>query len=292
MNRNNKPLVSVLMTAYNRQQFIAQSIESVLQSSYQHFELIIVDDCSTDDTVKIARRYQALDSRISVYENATNLTDYVNRNKAASFAGGKYIKYLDSDDCLYPFGLETMVSSMEKFPQSALGMVYGAEVQEPAPCLLSSYEAWHLYFFKNLWMTVGPSGSIYLRSAFEEVGGFSGKKYVGDFELHLKLSERYPVVRLQNDLVFYRVHAAAETVYQQQSNIANYLSYQVNMAAVQSAHSPFSPQETARIIRTLNKIQARRAIRVLITTGSYRSFKETIVFSMIVTTDYYASISL
>jgi hypothetical protein len=126
---------------------------------------------------------------------------------------------------------------------------------------------------------VGPSGSIYLKKAFEEVGGFSGKKYVGDFELHLKLSERRPVVRLQNDLVFYRVHDTSESVYQQQNNLANYLSYKVNMAAITSAGSPFSETERLRMERVLNKIQARRAIRVLFKSGKLVNFKENIIDS-------------
>uniref|UniRef100_UPI00397D36C0 glycosyltransferase family 2 protein n=1 Tax=Salmonella sp. SAL04269 TaxID=3159847 RepID=UPI00397D36C0 len=60
-------LVSVLMTAYNRQAFIAEAVESVLASTYPHFELIIVDDGSRDDTVSIAQSYAAKDNRIKVY---------------------------------------------------------------------------------------------------------------------------------------------------------------------------------------------------------------------------------
>ena len=58
------PLVSVLMTAYNREKYIAEAIESVLASTYKNFELIIVDDCSKDKTVEIARRYAKKDQRI------------------------------------------------------------------------------------------------------------------------------------------------------------------------------------------------------------------------------------
>ena len=72
------PLVSVLMTAYNRQQFIAEAIESVLASTYINFELIIVDDCSKDDTVLIAKTYEKLDARIQVHINEQNLGDYGN----------------------------------------------------------------------------------------------------------------------------------------------------------------------------------------------------------------------
>src|SRR4051812_47750099 len=92
------PLVSVLMTSYNREKYIAQAIESVIASTYSNLELIIVDDCSKDSTVSIARSYAENDKRVKVYVNEKNLGDYPNRNKAASYATGKYLKYVDADD--------------------------------------------------------------------------------------------------------------------------------------------------------------------------------------------------
>ena len=95
------PLVSVLMTAYNREKYIEEAIGSVLASTYTYFELIIVDDCSKDKTVEIAKKYERMDERVKVYINETNLGDYPNRNKAASYASGEYLKYVDSDDLVY-----------------------------------------------------------------------------------------------------------------------------------------------------------------------------------------------
>ena len=75
------PLVSVLMTAYNREKYIGEAIESVLQSTYKNFELIIVDDCSVDDTLKIASSFLKNDQRIQVFKNNSNLGQFRNRNK-------------------------------------------------------------------------------------------------------------------------------------------------------------------------------------------------------------------
>src|SRR5688572_29970543 len=94
------PLVSVLMTAYNREKYIRDAIQSVLNSGYNNFELIIADDGSTDNTASIAREYAAQDTRIQFVENEQNLGDYANRNKVASMARGKYLKYVDSDDTI------------------------------------------------------------------------------------------------------------------------------------------------------------------------------------------------
>ena len=106
---NSLPLVSVLMTAYNREIYIAQAIESVLQSTYTNFELIIVDDGSTDSTLSIAKKYAEADERVYVYQNETNLGDYNNRNRAASLAKGMLYKYLDSDDVIYPCSIEIII---------------------------------------------------------------------------------------------------------------------------------------------------------------------------------------
>jgi glycosyltransferase involved in cell wall biosynthesis len=74
------PVVSVLMTAFNRSQYINDAIESVIAQTYQNWELIIVDDNSNDNTASIAHFYAAKDNRISVYVNELNLGDYKNRN--------------------------------------------------------------------------------------------------------------------------------------------------------------------------------------------------------------------
>lgn len=69
MRIKKQPLLSVLMTAFNREKYIAEAIESVLASTYTNFELIIVDDCSKDNTVNIAKSYEQKDQRVKVYIN-------------------------------------------------------------------------------------------------------------------------------------------------------------------------------------------------------------------------------
>ena len=83
------PAVSVLLTTYNRESFLASAIESVLCPDLQDFELLIVDDGSTDRTVEIARAYERLDSRVRVVVNERNLGQFRNRNRAAELARGR-----------------------------------------------------------------------------------------------------------------------------------------------------------------------------------------------------------
>ncbi|HMI62055.1 MAG TPA: glycosyltransferase family A protein, partial [Puia sp.] len=146
MTLSESPLVSILMTAYNREKYIGAAIESVLASTYTQFELIVVDDRSKDRTVEIARGYEAKDSRLRVYINETNLGDYPNRNQAASYAKGVYLKYVDADDYIYPWGLELLVRMMEQFPDCGWGLCsLPQNIKEPFPIRLTPVEAYQYH---------------------------------------------------------------------------------------------------------------------------------------------------
>jgi hypothetical protein len=254
------PKISILMTAYNREKYIGQAIESVLKASYADLELIVVDDCSTDATVEIARSYQS-DERIRVYVNERNLGDYPNRNKAASYARGKYIKYLDSDDFFYPLGLETFVSCMDAHPEAALGLC-SARVQEfaPFPVKLSPREAYLHHFFKQGILDCGPSGTVMRRDVFEEMGGFSGKRMVGDMELWLKISARHPVLILPPALIFWRIHDGQEFTAGIQSGLYTESLLPLIDSALAQLACPLSGEEKKSVLNYYRKITARQLI--------------------------------
>lgn len=104
-------LVSVIMPSYNTAEFIGQTISSVLNQTYQNFEIIIVDDCSTDNTDDIVKSFN--DERIRYYKNAVNSGAAVSRNTALKNAKGKWIAFLDSDDLWEPNKLELQIAFME-----------------------------------------------------------------------------------------------------------------------------------------------------------------------------------
>lgn len=202
-----KPIVTVLTTVYNREKYLAACIESVLASSFQDWELIIVDDQSKDSSVAIAQQYAAQDRRIQVYVNQTNLGDYPNRNRAASYAKGTYLKYLDADDLIYPHGLEIMVQTMEAHPDCALGISQEvAEDLKPYPFVMTPAETFKREFLQRGVLGLGPTGTIIRRDAFEEFGGFTGTRYIGDTEMWYKLAMKYPVVKMVPGLIYWRQH--------------------------------------------------------------------------------------
>ncbi len=93
-----KPLISIIMPAYNAEKYIDQTIKSVLHQTYGHWQLIIQDDDSTDNTVRIARRFEKKDPRISVYAEGRNGGAGRTRNRALEKANGRIICFLDADD--------------------------------------------------------------------------------------------------------------------------------------------------------------------------------------------------
>jgi len=104
-------LVSIIMPSYNTGRFIEETIESVLAQSYPVWELIIVDDCSTDNTDDVVNQFLA-DERIRYIKNDTNSGAAVSRNRALREAKGKWIAFLDSDDLWEPDKLQKQISFM------------------------------------------------------------------------------------------------------------------------------------------------------------------------------------
>ena len=159
------------------------------------------------------------DARIKVYVNdQTNLGDYPNRNKAASYAKGKYIKYLDADDFIYPHGLEIMVHTMEQFPKAALGISQKVvEDVKPYPFLMQPKETFTREFLMRGVLGLGPTGTIIRRDVFEKLGGFTGTRYIGDTELWYKIALTHPVVKIEDELIFWRQHDDQEITKGQES---------------------------------------------------------------------------
>jgi len=205
---NEHPLVSVLMTAYNREKYIAEAIKSVLASTYTNFELIIVDDYSSDKTVVIAESYAEKDNRVKLFVNEKNLGDYPNRNKAASYAHGKYLKYVDADDLIYPWGLELLIRMMQQYPEAGWGLCsLEQNVNHPFPFLLSPGDVLRYHYFGPGLFYNGPLSSIIRANSFNNIGGFTGRQHVGDHEMWHLLSLKYPVVLMPPGIVWYRVHS-------------------------------------------------------------------------------------
>lgn len=105
-------LVSIITPSYNSSKFIGETIESIQAQTYKHWELLIADDCSTDETRSIVEKYAVNDSRIRLFVLEQNSGAGVARNKAIENANGRYIAFCDSDDLWLPGKLEKQLDFM------------------------------------------------------------------------------------------------------------------------------------------------------------------------------------
>jgi glycosyltransferase involved in cell wall biosynthesis len=251
------------MTAYNRQQFIAEAIESVLRSTFQNWELIIVDDGSKDNTVTIAKSYEANDERIKVYINEKNLGDYPNRNKAASYAKGKYLKYIDSDDCIFPEALKDIVTYMEHHPVAGWGIsnfLHGLD-EGILPVQLDNIGAYEFHYFKHPIFFASPGLTVISRNAFEAVGGFSEKRMVSDFEMWHKLSTHSPLLLMPGNMIYIREHAGQE-VQEQQKFVVEY--EKIKLCYLNDKSCPFTSQQVGSIKAKRRNTAFKIAIKKLL----------------------------
>jgi glycosyltransferase involved in cell wall biosynthesis len=252
------PLVSVLMTAYNREKYIGEAIESVLASTYPNFELVIVDDASTDRTVEIAKAYASLDQRIRLYENGKNLGQFENRNLAARLSNGKYLKYLDSDDLLYPTGLEVLVSMMERFPDAGYGLC--SLIQDDSrvyPFLLTPGQAYERHFIEKVQLFhKAPLSSIIKRAAYDKVGGFTNPQGEGDYEMWLQLSLQHDVVLMPDGVVWYRVHDEQIDYNRRNDPFLRFRYFLVTLQYM-SKDCPLSPEQRKKVVGETQREMAR-----------------------------------
>jgi hypothetical protein len=205
-----RPVISVLLTAYNRAPFIRASIESVLQQSFTDFELLIVDDCSTDGTCDIAREYEC-DSRVRVIRNERNLGQFPNRNRAAELASADLLKFHDSDDVMYPHCLQVMVTMMLAEPRAGFGLSLGAAWPGgPCPMLLTPRMAYQREYFGEGMFGSGPAGAVFRNDVFRRLGGFEDVGVASDTRFWMRACTTEHVLLLPADLFWYRLHPGQE----------------------------------------------------------------------------------
>lgn len=254
----NQPLVSVLMTAYNREDYIAEAMESVLNSSYTHLELIVVDDCSIDNTVAIARNFEKQDSRVKVFVNEKNLGDYPNRNKAVTYASGEYLKYVDSDDKILHWGLEYCIEAMLRHPQAGWATYCPYPLEAEDYVVRDSEKIIRDHFFERSYLSIGPTGTIFRRDFFLKLGCFDTRFGVAsDSFMNLRMAIGSPVILLARLFVFYRIHEK-----QEQNNWNGYLvnNYLFLKELIDKCQLPLEQREVSYIQR---KMQKRHAINLL-----------------------------
>ncbi|QXE20237.1 glycosyltransferase [Clostridium sp. 001] len=214
------PLVSVCIPVYNGEKYIKYTIDSVINQTYKNLEIIICDNCSTDDTVKIVESYN--DKRIKLYNNESNIGYTNNVNKCAELSNGKYIKYVYADDTIDKNCIQEMVTVMEKNPDVTLCGVNFCHINEKnevisEPILHMNSEKYpSKVFFKALVINgniVGcPSNVMIRKKSFKSIGLFSQEfKYVGDYNVWIKLCKLGNYYFINRKYMYIRTHGKSLT---------------------------------------------------------------------------------
>ena len=255
------PLVSVLVTAFNREAYLPASIESVLAQSLSDFELIITDDRSSDGTLAVAQEYARRDPRIRVHANARNLGDYRNRNHAASLASGQFLKFHDSDDIMYPHCLQVMTTCLAAEPRAGLGLSTGASwAGGPAPMLSTPRMSYQREFLGYGAFNAGPAGALFRTNVFRDLSGFEDHGAASDHLFWLRACTKYPVLLLPGDLFWYRVHSGQS--FQSDAAAVSYAQVpKLSWRALLSADCPLIEEERERAKKNLAFATAKQIWR-------------------------------
>jgi glycosyltransferase involved in cell wall biosynthesis len=204
------PKVSVIILTHNRAALLRQAVASVLAQSFQDFEIIIIDDASTDDTQAVVASFS--DARIRYLRHAKNRGEGASRNAGIAHAGGDYIAFLDDDDTWLPEKLGAQVEVLERSP-ARVGAVYTGYVRVDmasgaAIATVAAEKRGNIYAALRAQNWVGsPSAVLLRRQCFDRVGLFDEKLGFGpDYDMWIRISRHYDFEIVNQPLVRYAVH--------------------------------------------------------------------------------------
>jgi glycosyltransferase involved in cell wall biosynthesis len=216
---NGTPKVSVIMPSYNYARFLPVSIKSVLSQSYSNLELIITDDCSTDESREIVEHWKKLDKRVVPVLHQVNQGLARARNSGLAVCSGEFVALCDADDIWNPGKLEAQMKCFERQPE--LGLVHsdGAIIDGTGNLTGQRFSA--LYHGKSqkasgyLFETLCERNFLCVptvilrREAIDYAGGFEENlRSLEDWVCWAKVSRKYPFHYIDDTLVQYRIHGA------------------------------------------------------------------------------------
>lgn len=202
------PLVSVLMPAFNAEQHIAKAIESVLEQTYPHFELLILNDGSTDQTQRVIEQFD--DERIVKTHLAQNQGLVNARNQLVAAARGEYIAFLDADDIALPDRLQLQITFLESHKVDICGGAHYS-LYESSGRMKSSKQRYSDSDIRALITVCSPlcNPAVMGRAeAFKKHPYRIGKDYAEDYSLWSELAlAGYRFANLHDNLITYRIHS-------------------------------------------------------------------------------------
>jgi len=202
-----KPLLSVIMSVYNAQNYLKDSIESILNQTYKNFEFIIINDGSSDNSLEIIEEYAKQDSRIKVI-NQKNKGLPFSLNRGIEMSSGEYIVRMDADDISLPYRFEKQLDFMQKNPEIGIcgsSIIAFGEVKE---AIKKFYKDDKMLKSELLFSTCFAHPTVFMRSSlFKEFNIKYNEEFVNsqDYELFSKMAKITKFANIQEPLLKYRV---------------------------------------------------------------------------------------
>ncbi|PSB33840.1 glycosyltransferase [Chlorogloea sp. CCALA 695] len=204
---NSTPIISVVIPVYNGAKTIKETIESVLQQTYQSFEIIAINDGSTDDTLAVINSIQ--DPKIKVFSYA-NAGLSASRNRGFARACGEFIAFLDADDLWTNDKLESQLEALQQSPQAAVAYSWTDHIDEYGQFLRpASYTSYSGNIYERLlvgnFLACG-SNTLIRAQSLTQIGGFDESlNSAEDWDMWLRLSALYEFVVVPRPQVLYRI---------------------------------------------------------------------------------------
>lgn len=221
-----KPLVSIITPMYNSEAFISETISSVLNQTYTNWELILIDDCSTDNTIAVTSTFQLKNKNIHLLKNTKNAGAAISRNKGINAANGDYIAFLDADDLWKPIKLETQICFMQTHNCDVCYSSY-EQINDNGKPLNKFVKALPTLSYSRLLKSnyIGNLTGIYNAKVLGKINAPNLRKRQ-DWLLWLKAVEvsGKPAQGIQESLAYYRVRKNAMS-----SNKINLLKHNYNV---------------------------------------------------------------
>lgn len=201
------PLVSVVVSSYNSEEFIEESLMSLLDQSFEDFELLVVNDASTDNSLEIIQKLQEKDNRIKILNNEVNIGLTRSLNKAIKVANGKYIARQDADDISYSTRLEKQVNYMEKNNNIVLLGSRHIDIIED-----QKQESKYISFEKinndiYMYNPIAHSSAMFRKDIFRNIGLYDETYLTSqDFDAWIRLAQVGKIAMLDEILVERKIH--------------------------------------------------------------------------------------
>jgi glycosyltransferase involved in cell wall biosynthesis len=201
------PRVTVLMPVFNGARFLAEAMDSILNQSFRHFEFLIIDDGSTDNSAEIVRSFT--DSRIRFYSNEKNLGITATLNRGIALASCELIARMDADDVSQPQRLQKQFGYMKRNPECALLSTWARVISEDKKFIrLERYRSNFYYYNLTFECWMYHPTIMFRRSAVQEVGMYS-MPYSEDYDLFWRVSTRFAIGNLAEPLLDYRISSTS-----------------------------------------------------------------------------------